>query len=125
MEISDDDLDFKQSELKKERNKMTRKQKERERCSRSWRNSSSSSKMPERFAAAFHADPETRETMRANEKNVFRRPTVWPRWKAKSGHMQKNLPFAITGRLFKAMRRQIEVERGSAGSEAIRENVPA
>ena len=35
---------------------------------------------------------------------------------------EKNLPFAITGRLFDPIRRQIEAERESAGSEDIREH---
>ena len=35
---------------------------------------------------------------------------------------EKTLPFAITGRLFDPMRLQIEAERESAGSQAIKEH---
>ena len=124
VEISDEDLDFKQSELKKERSKLTRRQKERERVQQllaEFKQQLEDAR--QRFAAAFHIEPETRETMRANEKKRIQAVNRLTQVESEIRALcDKILPFSITGRLFKPMRRQIEAERESAGSEAIREN---
>ncbi len=124
VEISDEDLDFKQSELKKERSKLTRRQAEREQVQQELAEFKQQLEdARKRFTAAFQSEPETRETMRTNEKKrvqaVNRLAQVESEIRALC---EKTLPFAITGRLFEPMRQQIESERESAGSEAIREN---
>lgn len=124
VEISDEDLDFKQSELKKERSKLTRRQTERERVQQElaeFRQQLEDAR--QRFTAAFQAEPETRETMRANEKKRIQAANRLAQVESEIRALcEKTLPFAITGRLFEPMRRQIEAERESAGSAAIREN---
>jgi hypothetical protein len=86
VEISDEDLDFKQSELKKERSKLTRRQKEREQVQKELSEFKEQLEHArQRFSAAFHTEPETREILQSNEKNGFRHPTAWHRWKVKSG----------------------------------------
>ena len=124
VEISDEDLDFKQSELKKERSKLTRRQTEREHVQQElaeFRQQLEDAR--NRFTAAFQAEPETRETMRANEKKRVQAVNRLAQVESEiRGLCEKTLPFAITGRLFEPMRQQIESERDSVGSEAIREN---
>jgi DNA sulfur modification protein DndD len=124
VEISDEDLDFKQSELKKERSKFTRRQKERERVQEELAEFKQQlEEARQRFAVAFHAEPETRETIRANEKKRIQAANRLAQVESEIRALcEKTLPFAITGRLFAQMRRQIEAERESAGSEAIKEN---
>jgi DNA sulfur modification protein DndD len=124
VEISDEDLDFKQSELKKERSKLGRKQHERDSVKQELEDFKAQLEdARQRFAAAFHTEPETREAMGANEKKRIQAANRLAQLESEIRALcEKTLPFAITGRLFDPMRRQIEAERESAGSEAIKEN---
>jgi DNA sulfur modification protein DndD len=124
VEISDEDLDFKQSELKKERSKLGRKQHERDSIKQDLEDFKAQLEdARQRFAAAFHIEPETREAMGANEKKRIQAANRLAQLESEIRALcEKTLPFAITGRLFDPMRRQIEAERESAGSEAIKEN---
>ena len=124
VEISDEDLDFKQSELKKERSKLTRRQTGRERVQQELKEFKQQLEdARRRFTAAFQAEPETRETMHVNEKKRVQAANRLAQVESEIRAIcEKTLPFAITGRLFEPMRQQIEAERESAGSEAIREN---
>lgn len=124
VEISDEDLEFKQSELKKERSKLTRKKIERDEVRQEvdgFRAQLEEAKA--RFAAAFHIAPESREAMREQEKKRVQAANRLAQVESETRDLcEKALPFAITGRLFEGIRRQIEVERESAGSEAIKEH---
>ena len=124
VEISDEDLDYKQSELKKEHSKLSRRQKEREHVQQELAEFKQQLEdARRRFAAAFHAEPETRETMHANEKKRIQAANRLAQVESEIRALcEKTLPFAITGRLFDPIRRQIEAERESAGSEVIKEN---
>ena len=131
VEISDEDLDFKQSELKKERSelkkersKLARRQKERERVQKELAEFKEQIEdTRQRFAAAFHSEPETREAMRANEKKRLQASNRLAQVESEIRTLcEKALPFAIAGGLFDPMRRQIEAERESAGGEAIKEH---
>ncbi|PIP07415.1 MAG: DNA sulfur modification protein DndD, partial [Syntrophobacteraceae bacterium CG23_combo_of_CG06-09_8_20_14_all_50_8] len=124
VEISDEDLDFKQIELKKERSKLSRKRQEREQVQRELEEFKKQLEdARQRFTATFHTKPESREAMRANEKKRLQAATRLVQVESKIRLLcEKAMPFAITGRLFDSMRRQIEAERESAGSEAIKEN---
>jgi DNA sulfur modification protein DndD len=124
VEISDEDLDFKQSELKKERSKLTRRQKEREQVQQELSEFKDQLEHArQRFSAAFHTEPETRETLQANEKKRILASNRLAQVESEIRTLcEKMLPFAITGRRFGPMRQQIEAERESAGSEAIKEN---
>lgn len=127
VEISDEDLDFKQSELKRERSKQARKHQERD----SLRVELDGFKdqleeARKRFEAAFHVAPESREAMREQEK---RRVVASNRLAQVESEIrvlcEKALPFSIAGKLFEGIRRQIDAERESASGEAIRENAAA
>ena len=124
VEISDEDLDFKQSELKRERSKLVRRNQERD-CVRQeledFKGQLEDTR--QRFAATFHTEPETQEAMRANEKKRIQAANRLAQVESEIRSLcEKSLPFAIIGRLFDPIRRQIEVERESAGSEAIKEH---
>ncbi|MBU2547622.1 MAG: DNA sulfur modification protein DndD [Proteobacteria bacterium] len=123
VEISDEDLDFKQSELKKERSRLGRKRQEREDLQQELAEFKSQLEdARQRFAATFHTEPETREAMRANEKKRIQAANRLAQVESEIRLLcEKTLPFAISGRLFDPMRLQIEAERESAGSEAIKE----
>ena len=124
VEISDEDLDFKQSELKKERSKLSRRQQERKRVRQELEDFKTQLEdARQRFSAAFHTEPETREAMGANEKKRVQAANRLAQLESEIRSLcEKTLPFAITGRLFDPIRRQIEAERESAGSEAIKEH---
>ena len=89
VEISDEDLEFIQSELKREKSKQTRKGQERDGLQSElggFRAQLDESK--KRFEATFHAAPESREVMSARRcanrrKSVCWPPTDWRRWKAR------------------------------------------
>ena len=124
VEISDEDLEFKQSELKKERSKLSRKNQERDGVREELAGfKTQMEEARERFAAAFHAAPESREAMREQEKKrlqvAMRLAQVESEIRALC---EKALPFALTGKMFEGIRRQIESERESATGEAIKEH---
>lgn len=69
IEISDEDLEFKQSELKKEKSKLGRKQQERNSLQEeltAFREQLANTK--KRFEDTFHVEPESREAMREQER---------------------------------------------------------
>ena len=124
VEISDEDLEFKQSELKREKSKLLRKNQERDGLNEElagFKNQLDEAK--KRFEAAFHAAPESRETTREQEKKRLLAANRLAQVESEIRNLcEKNLPFSIAGKLFDGLRRQIEAERESASGEAIKEN---
>lgn len=124
VEISDEDLEFKQSELKKERSKLTRKKQERDSVLKEldeFKDQLEEAK--ERFAAAFHTQPETQEAMREQEKKRLQASNRLTQVENEIRTLcEKTLPFAIAGRLFDPIRHQIDAERESTSGEAIKEH---
>jgi DNA sulfur modification protein DndD len=127
VEISDEDLEFKQSELKKERSKLSRKYHERDLVQKELEDFKVQLEgARQRFTAAFHAEPETREAMRENEKKRIQAANRLAQVESEIRLLcEKTLPFAIAGRLFDSIRNQIEAERESVGAEAIKQNAAA
>jgi DNA sulfur modification protein DndD len=127
IEISDEDMDFKQSELKREKSKQARKHHDRD-ALRSELDGFKAQldEAKKRFEAAFHAAPESREAMREQEKNRVLAANRLAQVESEiRGLCEKALPFSIAGKLFEGIRRQIETERESASGEAIKENASA
>jgi DNA sulfur modification protein DndD len=127
VEISDEDLEFKQSELKREKSKQTRKVQERENL-RSELDAFKAhlEEAKKRFEATFHVAPESREAMREKEKQRILAANRLAQVESEvRGLCEKALPFSIAGKLFDGIRRQIESERESVNSEAIKENATA
>jgi DNA sulfur modification protein DndD len=122
VEISDEDLEFKQSEFKKEKSKLSRKQHIREGlqteldCLKEQLNEAK-----DRFGVAFHAEPESREAMREQERKRIQTANRLTQVESEiRGLCEKALPFSLTGGLFDGIRKQIEAERESASAVAIK-----
>lgn len=124
VEITDEDLDFKQSELKRERSKLARKMQDRQDLVKeldAFRTQLEEAK--KRFEAAFHTAPETRDAMREQEKKRIFAANRLAQVETEIRNLcEKLLPFGIAGKLFQGIRQQIEKERESASGEAIREH---
>ncbi len=124
VEISDEDLEFKQSELKKEKSKLGRKQQERislQEDLTGFREQLADAK--KRFEATFHAAPESRETMREQEKRRIQAVGRLTQVENEIRNLcEKALPFALAGKLFDGIRQQIDQERDSATGAAIKEH---
>jgi len=122
VEISDEDLDFKESELKKEKGKLVRKNRERDEINNelaSFKEQYRNAK--KRFFAIFNKEPESRDKIRESEK---KRISVSNRLTQIESEIktlcEKHLPFSILGGLFDGIKEQIEKERETAQSEAIK-----
>jgi len=124
VEISDEDLEFKQSELKKEKSKLNRKQQQRKDLQdelAGFRDQLAEAK--KRFEAAFHSEPESRETMREQEKRRIQASNRLTQAENEIRNLcEKTLPFSLAGKLFDGIRRQIEHERDSATTAVIKEH---
>jgi len=122
VEISDEDLEFKQSELKREKSKLARKHQERDNLRTEldgFKGQLEESK--KRFELTFNMAPESREAMREQEKKRVLAANRLAQVESEiRGLAEKALPFSIAGKLFDGIRRQIELERESASGEAIK-----
>jgi DNA sulfur modification protein DndD len=127
VDISDADLEFKQSELKKERGKLEWRKKERTEAQEdldAFRQQYDEAK--KRFQAAFHTEPEARETLRENQKKRIQSSTRLGQVDNEIKTLcEKTLPLAVAGKLFGGLKRRIEAERGSLQRDAIRDNAAA
>ena len=101
VEISDEDLEFKQSELKKERSRLQRKRQDREGLQvelANFREQLEAAK--KRFEATFHFAPEGREALREQEKRRIMAANRLTQVESEVRALcEKALPFAIAGRL--------------------------
>jgi len=124
VEISDEDLEFKQSELKKERGKLGRKQHERSELEAELEDFQEQlAEAKKRFGAAFHAEPESREAMRAQEKQRIQVANRLTQVESEIRTLcEQTLPFALAGKLFDDIRQQIEKERDLSTGAVIREH---
>lgn len=124
VEISDEDLEFKQSELKRERSKLQRKTQERtEAAAELDAFKTQLAEAKKRFEAAFNVAPESREAMREQEKKRIQASTRLAQVESEIRSLcEKALPFSLAGGLFTDIRRQIDAERESASGEAIKQN---
>lgn len=124
IEISDEDLEFKESELKLQRSKLYKMNKEREELKdelQEFKDLHEDAK--KRFVANFNMEPETKDTIRETEKRRIQISNninqLDNQIKALS---EKYLPYSLLGGMFSGIKDQIESERESAQVEAIREN---
>ncbi len=121
VEISDEDIDFKESELKKERAKLSRKQKERDEVQtelNQFKEEYEDAK--KRFQSAFSAEPESAEETKVRERRrvqlAAQRGQLDNQLKTL---LEKHLPWALAGKLFAPLRSQIEQERNHATSRVL------
>ena len=127
VDISDADLEFKQSELKKERGKLERRKKERLEAKEdldAFRQQYDEAK--KRFQATFNTEPEARETLRENEKKRIQSANRLGQVDNEIRTLcEKALPLAVASKLFNSLKQRIENERGSIQNDAIRDNAAA
>ena len=121
VEISDEDIDFKESELKREKAKLTKKQTERDEIqSQLDLFQSDYDEAKARFSAAFNAEPESADQSKQRERKKIQLAS-------KKGQLdnqiksiiEKQLPWALVGKLFNPLKEQIEKEREFQTSQAI------
>jgi DNA sulfur modification protein DndD len=124
IDISDEDLDYKQSELKKEQSKLARKNNERETMQAELEDFKEQlSEARKRFEATFHSEPESREVIREQDKKRIQLSTRMTQVESEiRGLCEKSLPFSLAGGMFDGIKEQIEKERTSASEVAIKEN---
>lgn len=124
VEISDEDLTFKESELKKEQAKYTRLNRERDEIKEdltAFKEQYDEAK--KRFQATFNRDPESRDAIREAEKRRIQTSNRLGQLENEiRGLCEKSLPFSLLGGFFDGIRQQIENERESLQSEAIKEH---
>ncbi len=124
IEISDEDIAFKESELKREKSKLIRETKERDDLKEELEGfKEQHADAKKRFQATFNTEPEARETIRSAEKKCVLASNRLSQVENEIKTLCENiLPFSIAGILFDGIRNQIEVEKESLQSEAIKEN---
>jgi DNA sulfur modification protein DndD len=121
VEISDEDIDFKESELKKEKARRSKKKEELgelESELSSFKEEYNEAK--NRFQAAFNSEPESADEIKQRERKRLQLNTK----KAELDNqiktvIDKQLPWALVGKLFKPLKSQIEKERASNASKAV------
>lgn len=124
VEISDEDLQFRESELKLQKSKLIRLNKEREEVKEDLDLfKSENEEAKKRFVANFNMEPETRDEIREVEK---RRVQIANRGGQLESEIrilcEKYLPYSLLGGLFNDIRNQINSERESAQGEVIKQN---
>ncbi|MFC5271403.1 DNA sulfur modification protein DndD [Adhaeribacter terreus] len=121
VEISDEDIDFKESELKREQAKLSKKQAERSEIESELNNFKSEYEgAKNRFQAAFNVEPESADETKQRERKRIQLAT-------KRGQLDnqvksiidRHLPWALASRLFEPLKQQIEHERNATASRAI------
>jgi DNA sulfur modification protein DndD len=124
IEISDEDLSFKESELKKEQAKLSRLNRERSEIKddlNTFKEQYEDAKA--RFQATFNKDPESKDSLRQAEKRRIQTANRLGQLDNETRALcDKSLPFSILGGLFGDIRKQIEIERESLQGEAIKEH---
>jgi len=124
VEISDEDIEFKESELKRERSKLEKKKNERDEVKVQLGQFKTDYKeTKKRFQATFNTEPDTQENIRQNEKKRIQASNRLGQVDNEIKILcEKYLPFALAGKLFGNIKNQIEKERESSQYEAIKEN---
>ena len=121
VEISDEDINFKESELKREKAKLSKRQEEKDEVQLELNQFKSDYEDAKtRFQAAFNAEPESSDETRQRERKKIQLAS-------KKGQldnqiksiMDKHLPWALGGKLFDSLKKQIELEREAQTSKAI------
>ena len=124
VDITDADLEFKESELKREKTKLQKKRQEKEEVSaeiKSFTEQQEDAKA--RFQVVFNQSPESKDSIRQNEKKRIQLSNRLNQIESEIKVLcESYLPFSLAGTLFDRISTQIEKERSSAQNDAIREN---
>lgn len=124
VEISDEDLQFKESQLKLERSKLEKKKKERDELQAQLDQFKAEKESAEKqFKAAFNTDPATQESQRQRDKMRVQASNRLGQVDNEIKSLcEKSLAYSLAGGLFGPIKKQIEAERQTAQYDAIREH---
>jgi DNA sulfur modification protein DndD len=124
VEISDEDIDYKESELKKEQRKLQSKKQERDDLSNELENfKKEKDEAQERFKAIFSIDAETSEIVKQKEKKRIQLSNKANQLENQIKTLNEQfLPWAMAGKLFDSIKKQIEAERNSIKQNALASN---
>jgi len=124
IDITDADLEFKESELKREKSKLTKKRIEKDEVKTEIDSlTQQQEEAKKRFQATFNQSPESKDEIRQNEKNRIQLSNRLSQLESEIRILCESvLPFALAGNNFDNIRNQIEKERVTTQSEAIREH---
>jgi len=124
VEISDEDIDFKESELKREQRKLQNKQQERNELNEELENfKTQKDEAQARFKSIFNLDPESSEVIKQKEKKRIQLSNKSSQLDNQIKTLTEQfLPWAMAGILFPDVKTQIEKERESQKQNAIAEN---
>ncbi len=124
IQISDEDINFKESELKKEQRKLLNKIQERNELNNELENfKNDKDDAQARFKAIFNLDPESSEIIKQKEKKRIQLSNKSNQLDSQIKTLTEQfLPWAMAGSLFASVKSQIEIERESQKQNAISEN---
>jgi DNA sulfur modification protein DndD len=124
VEITDEDITFKESELKKEQRKLTNKTQERNDLSEELeRFKTDKEEAQDRFKAIFNLDPESSEVIKQKEKKRIQLSNKSNQLDNQIKNLtERYLPWALAGKLFDDVKQQINIESQSKKQDAISEN---
>lgn len=127
VEITDEDITFKESELKKEQRKLTNKTQERDDLSKELeRFKTDKEEAQARFKAIFNLDPESSEVIKQKEKKRIQLSNKSNQLDNQIKNLtEQYLPWALAGKLFDEVKQQINIESQSKKQNAISENAVA
>ncbi len=124
VDITDADLEFKESELKREKTKLSKKRTEKDEIITeidSFKEQQEEAR--KRFEATFNQAPESKDAIRQNEKKRVQCANRLSQLESEIRQLcETTLPFSLAGKLFDDIRTQIEKERSTTQAEVIREH---
>jgi len=124
VDITDADLEYKESELKREKSKLAKKRVEKDEIkSEIDLFKGQQEEARKRFEATFNQAPESKDAIRENEKKRVKLTNRLGQLESEIRQLCENaLPFSLAGKLFDNIRTQIEKERSTIQAEVIREH---
>jgi DNA sulfur modification protein DndD len=124
IEISDEDIEYKESELKKEQRKQQNKRQERDDLNNELENfKKEKDEAQVRFKAIFSIDAETSEMVKQKEKKRIQLSSKANLLENQIKTLNEQfLPWAMAGKLFDSIKKQIEAERDSIKQNALASN---
>lgn len=124
VEVSDEDIEFKESELKKENRKLQDKQDElADQQSQLDEYKRQKEEASARFKNIFSIDPESSEVIKQKEKKRIQLSTQSIQLDSQIKNLiEQHLPWAMAGQLFEPLKQQIEKEHNSQQGKFMAEN---
>lgn len=126
VEISDEDIDFKESELKKEQRRLKSKQDDLADLQQQLEDfKKQKEEAQSRFRNIFSIDPESSEVIKQKEKKRIQLSTQSGQLDAQIKQLTEQfLPWAMAGKLFEPLKKQIEKEHHAQRGKFFAENAP-